>query len=146
MPTLTLADLDQRPDLIRAVLAMFAPATPGIDHLVCGIPSRMGLPPGEPDLEQAAGVLMAVNPGLAVCTLASFALVLAFSRYVSLASIVAAAFAPFYEALIDTHRDLSEPQSHALNARLVLLLANHIGLQEVLLQALQAARDSGRPD
>ena len=53
---------------------------------------------------------------------------------------------PFYEALIDTHRDLSEPQSHALNARLVLLLANHIGLQEVLLQALQAARDSGRPD
>ncbi len=53
---------------------------------------------------------------------------------------------PFYEALIDTHRDLSEQQSHALNARLVLLLANHIGLQEVLLQALQAARVSGRPD
>jgi hypothetical protein len=53
---------------------------------------------------------------------------------------------PFYEALIDTHRDLSEQQSHALNARLVLLLANHIGQHEVLLQALQAARDSGRPD
>ena len=52
---------------------------------------------------------------------------------------------PFYEALIDTHRDLSEQQSHALNARLVLLLANHIGQHEVLLQALQAARDSGRP-
>ena len=50
----------------------------------------------------------------------------------------------FYEALIDTHRDLSEEQSHALNARLVLLLANHIGQQEILLQALQAARDSGR--
>ncbi len=48
----------------------------------------------------------------------------------------------FYEALIDTHRDLSEAQSHALNARLVLLLANHIGAQEVLLQALKAARDS----
>jgi hypothetical protein len=51
---------------------------------------------------------------------------------------------PFYEALIDAHRDLTEQQSHALNARLVLLLANHIGQHEVLLQALQAARDSGR--
>jgi hypothetical protein len=51
---------------------------------------------------------------------------------------------PFYEALIETHRDLTEAQSHALNARLVLLLANHIGRQEVLLDALRAARDSGR--
>ena len=51
---------------------------------------------------------------------------------------------PFYEALIDTHRDLSEAQSHALNARLVLLLANHIGRHDVLLEALRAARDSGR--
>ncbi len=50
----------------------------------------------------------------------------------------------FYEALIDTHRDLSSEQSHALNARLVLLLANHIGAQDVLAQALRAARDSGR--
>ncbi len=48
----------------------------------------------------------------------------------------------FYEALIDCHRDLAEEQSHALNARLVLLLANHIGNQAVLSQALQAARDS----
>ncbi len=51
---------------------------------------------------------------------------------------------PFYEALIDTHRDLDEAQSHALNARLVLLLANHIGRQDVLLEALQAARASSR--
>ena len=48
----------------------------------------------------------------------------------------------FYEALIDSHRDLSDAQSHALNARLVLLLANHIGAQPVLLQALRAARDA----
>jgi acyl phosphate:glycerol-3-phosphate acyltransferase len=48
----------------------------------------------------AAGVLMALNPLLALATLASFALVLAFMRYVSLASIVAAAFAPFYQLLI----------------------------------------------
>jgi hypothetical protein len=51
---------------------------------------------------------------------------------------------PFYEALIETHRDLTEAQSHALNARLVLLLANHIGEHAVLLEALQAARASGR--
>lgn len=46
----------------------------------------------------------------------------------------------FYEALIDTHRDLSAEQSQALNARLVLLLANHIGDFDVLKQALLAAR------
>ncbi len=46
----------------------------------------------------------------------------------------------FYEALIDTHRDLSAEQSQALNARLVLLLANHIGDFGVLKQALLAAR------
>ncbi len=48
----------------------------------------------------AAGVLMAINPGLALATLLSFAVIVVFSRYVSLASIVAAAFAPFYQALI----------------------------------------------
>ncbi len=46
----------------------------------------------------------------------------------------------FYEALIDTHRDLDSAASHALNARLILLLANHIGRQDVLKEALQAAR------
>ena len=46
----------------------------------------------------------------------------------------------FYEALIDAHRDLELAQSHALNARLVLLLANHVGQQSVLKQALDAAR------
>jgi hypothetical protein len=51
----------------------------------------------------------------------------------------------FYEALIDAHRDLSPAQSHALNARLVLLLANHIGALDVLTQALAAARDSAAP-
>ncbi len=48
----------------------------------------------------AAGVLMAVNPVLGALTLLSFAIVVAFSRYVSLASVVAAVFAPFYQALI----------------------------------------------
>eukprot|EP01034_Spumella_vulgaris_P036706 gene36706-45279_t len=35
----------------------------------------------------------------------------------------------FYEALIAAHQGLSTPESHAMNARLVLLLANHIGDQ-----------------
>ena len=52
----------------------------------------------------------------------------------------------FYEALIDTHRDLSTADSHALNARLVLLLANHIGSLDVLKEALALARAGGRHD
>lgn len=47
----------------------------------------------------------------------------------------------FYEALIDAHRELSPDASHALNARLVLLLANHIGDLAVLREALSAARN-----
>ena len=53
------------------------------------------------------------------------------------------AFTPgddFYEALIDAHRDLSDEQSEALNARLILLLANHIGDIAVLREALVLAR------
>ncbi|RYE86806.1 MAG: DUF2783 domain-containing protein [Oxalobacteraceae bacterium] len=48
----------------------------------------------------------------------------------------------FYEALIDTHKDLDTASSHALNARLVLLLANHIGSLDVLRQAMRIARES----
>jgi hypothetical protein len=53
------------------------------------------------------------------------------------------AFTPgddFYEALIDTHRDLSDEQSSLLNARLVLLLSNHIGDLSVLREAMALAR------
>ncbi|HSV80026.1 MAG TPA: DUF2783 domain-containing protein [Ramlibacter sp.] len=49
----------------------------------------------------------------------------------------------FYEALIETHKDLAMQDSQALNARLILLLANHIGSLDVLREALAAAR--GRP-
>jgi len=48
----------------------------------------------------------------------------------------------FYEALIDAHHGLSDEQSEALNARLILLLANHIGDLRVLRQALAAAQAS----
>ena len=52
----------------------------------------------------------------------------------------------FYEALIDTHRDLGNEASHALNARLVLLLANHIGSLDVLSEAMRLARAASRHD
>lgn len=48
----------------------------------------------------------------------------------------------FYEALIDTHHDLTAEQSQELNAALVLLLANHIGDMEILREAMRRARDS----
>jgi hypothetical protein len=46
----------------------------------------------------------------------------------------------FYEALIDAHRDLSDEESERLNARLILLLSNHIGDIAVLREALALAR------
>jgi Protein of unknown function (DUF2783) len=51
-----------------------------------------------------------------------------------------AQFDAFYEALIDAHRELSPAQSHQMNARLVLLLANHIGDLEVLKDAMRRAK------
>lgn len=48
----------------------------------------------------------------------------------------------FYEALIDLHRGLSDEQSRQLNARLILLLANHIGDMEVLGEAMAAAAEA----
>lgn len=51
----------------------------------------------------------------------------------------------FYEELIGTHRGLSDEQSALVNAKLVLLLANHIGDREVIAQALAAARQGVAP-
>ena len=47
-----------------------------------------------------------------------------------------------YRALIEAHRGLSEEESAALNSRLVLILANHIGDQAVLQEALALAKRS----
>jgi glycerol-3-phosphate acyltransferase PlsY len=48
----------------------------------------------------AAGVLLALNPWLGLATLLTWVIIAAFFRYASLASIVAALFAPFYQLLI----------------------------------------------
>lgn len=47
----------------------------------------------------------------------------------------------FYESLIETHRDLSDEQSTLVNAKLVLLLSNHIGDINVLCEAMKIARN-----
>jgi hypothetical protein len=55
----------------------------------------------------------------------------------------------FMERLIAAHRGLSDDASRLFNARLVLLLANHIGDPVVLDEALAAARaglDAAAPD
>ncbi len=45
-----------------------------------------------------------------------------------------------YTSIIDVHRDLSDAQSAELNARLVLIFANHIGDPDILAEALALAR------
>lgn len=49
----------------------------------------------------------------------------------------------FYARLVAIHDGLDEEESAALNARLILVLANHIGDHEVLEQALETARKPG---
>jgi acyl phosphate:glycerol-3-phosphate acyltransferase len=71
----------------------------------------------------AAGALMAINPFLGLATLASWLIIAAFSRYASLASIVAAAFAPFYQALIWG----VEPPLLAIAVMSLLLIWRHEG-------------------
>jgi hypothetical protein len=51
----------------------------------------------------------------------------------------------FYEALIDTHRDLTDEQSALVNAKLILLLSNHIGDIHILREAMALARADVAP-
>lgn len=48
----------------------------------------------------------------------------------------------FYADLLATHEGLSKADSDALNARLILILANHIGDRAILAEALDAAKKS----
>ncbi|MCH4563124.1 DUF2783 domain-containing protein [Halomonas sp. EGI 63088] len=45
----------------------------------------------------------------------------------------------FYAALTEAHRERSEEESERINARLILLLANHVGDQQALEEALAIA-------
>jgi acyl phosphate:glycerol-3-phosphate acyltransferase len=71
----------------------------------------------------AAGVLLALNPWLGLATLLTWVIIAAFFRYSSLASLVAAAFAPFYQALIWG----VEPGLVAIVAMSLLLVWRHEG-------------------
>ena len=51
----------------------------------------------------------------------------------------------FYDELIGLHRGLSEGESALVNAKLILLLANHVGDADVLRAAMAAAREDVAP-
>lgn len=46
----------------------------------------------------------------------------------------------FYEELLRLYDGLEEAESHSLNARLILVLANHIGDRKIIAQAMQIAK------
>jgi hypothetical protein len=50
----------------------------------------------------------------------------------------------FYEKLLNAHEGLNKEQSDALNARLILILSNHIGDMDILEQALNATKSAGQ--
>jgi Protein of unknown function (DUF2783) len=52
----------------------------------------------------------------------------------------------FYQELVDMHRNLSPAQSALVNAKLILLLANHIGDHIILREAMRAARQDVHPE
>jgi anthranilate phosphoribosyltransferase len=49
-----------------------------------------------------------------------------------------------YEALIRGHEGLSEEESAAMNARLVLILANQVRDPEAVIEAIRLARQTAR--
>jgi len=51
----------------------------------------------------------------------------------------------FYEALLALHQDLTPDQARAVDARLILLLCNHVGDMAVLRQAMARARQGIEP-
>lgn len=74
----------------------------------------------------AVGVLVGVNGSLALATLLSFAIVLYFSRYVSLASMVAAVFAPvFYLFGNGVAWQATPPEVLSLAVMALLLVMRH---------------------
>jgi len=51
-----------------------------------------------------------------------------------------------YAALLDAHRGLDAAAAQRLDAKLVILLANHIGDDEVLREAIALARGTTLPE
>jgi hypothetical protein len=51
----------------------------------------------------------------------------------------------FYQELMTLYRDLDNPRCRLVSARLILLLANHVGDREVLSEAMRIAREGVAP-
>lgn len=82
----------------------------------------------------AAGVLLAMNPMLGLATLATWLIIAAFFRYSSLAAIVSALFAPFYQLLIWG----AGPIALAVSLMSLLLLWRHAANFEKLLKGTES--------
>ena len=50
-----------------------------------------------------------------------------------------------YEILVDLHRGLSDDEIRIVDAKLILLLANHVGDRRVIEEALEKARARPSP-
>jgi hypothetical protein len=50
-----------------------------------------------------------------------------------------------YQRLVEAHEGLSEADSQALNARLILILINALGDRQAVLDAIDMAVEAGRP-
>ena len=48
-----------------------------------------------------------------------------------------------YNAIVDAHKDLDDEQCRAFDARLILLLVNHVGDADAIREALADARPEG---
>lgn len=73
----------------------------------------------------AAGVLLALDPWLGLGTLATWAIVAGFFRYVSLASIIAALFAPFWHVWLFGLNAGTAAMTAAVSAMALLLVWRH---------------------
>ena len=87
----------------------------------------------------AAGVLLALNPWLGLATLATWLIIAAFLRYSSLASIVSAVFAPFYQLLLWG----AGPTAFAVIVMGLLLVWRHVGNIQKLLKGTESKLGAG---
>ena len=82
----------------------------------------------------AAGAIFGLNPWLGLATLATWIIIAAFFRYSSLAALVSAAFAPFYQLLIWG----GGPAAGAVTLMGLLLVWRHSGNIRKLLQGTES--------
>ena len=87
----------------------------------------------------AAGVLLALNPWLGLATMATWLIIAAFLRYSSLASIVSAVFAPFYQLLLWG----AGPTAFAVIVMGLLLVWRHVGNIQKLLKGTESKLGAG---